>query len=222
MIHTVELWDVEKLVPYELNAKKHPDFQIEKLARSIKKFGFSSPIVVWGNGEIIAGHGRRLASIKLGLTKVPVVVRADLSKAEADAMRLADNRVASTEYDQEMVQEELRRLNELIMTEDIDLDLSLTGYDEKELNFTLADMGEMSFDHFVDDVGAALEEQKQETAKVIADTDDTAAPVVDALGFKRLPIAQSRQLREFMRQIETQTGLKGADALMQFLTASLA
>lgn len=222
MIHTVELWDVEKLVPYELNAKKHPDIQIEKLARSIKKFGFSSPIVVWSNGEIIAGHGRRLASLKLGLTKVPVVVRSDLSKAEADAMRLADNRVASTEYDQEMVQEELRRLNELIMTEDIDLDLSLTGYDEKELNFTLADMGEMNFDHFVEDVGAALEEQKQETAKVIADTDDTAAPVVDALGFKRLPIAQSRQLRDFMRQIETQTGLKGADALMQFLANSLA
>lgn len=222
MIHTVELWDVEKLVPYELNAKKHPDFQIEKLARSIKKFGFSSPIVVWGNGEIIAGHGRRLASLKLGLKKVPVVVRSDLSKAEADAMRLADNRVASTEYDQELVQEELRRLNELIMAEDIDLDLSLTGYDEKELNFTLADMGEMNFDHFVEDVGAALEQQKQETAKVIAETDDTAAPVVDALGFKRLPIAQSRQLRDFMRKIETQTGLKGADALMQFLENSLA
>lgn len=222
MSHTVELWDIEKLVPYELNAKKHPDEQVEKLARSIQQFGFSSPIVVWKDGTIIAGHGRRLASLKLGLKRVPVIVRDDLSQVEADAMRLADNRVSSTEYDQEMIQEELRRLNNQIAAESLDFDLSLTGYDEKELNFTFADMEEMNFDHFVDDVSAALEEQKQETNRVIEETDQTAAPVADALGFKRIPIAQSRQLRDYMRQIETKTGLKGSDALMTFLGQSLA
>ncbi len=220
MTHTVELWDIEKLVPYELNAKKHPEDQIKKLARSISQFGFSSPIVVWGNGEIIAGHGRRLASLHLGLKKVPVIVRSDLSKVEADAMRLADNRVASTEYDQEMVQEELRRLNEMIMSDDLDLDLSITGYDEKEINFTLASMEEMNFDYFVDDVGEALEEQKRKNEEIVQSTDESAAPVGDALGFKRVTVSQSRTLREYMRQIETATGMKGADALISHLGSS--
>ena len=83
----IEIWDIKDLVPYEMNAKKHPQDQVEKLATAITKFGWTQPIVVWNNGEIIAGHGRRLAALHLGMKKVPVVVRSDLSKVEADALQ---------------------------------------------------------------------------------------------------------------------------------------
>lgn len=216
----IEIWEIDKIIPYAANAKKHGAEQVKKLANAITKFGWTQPIVVWKNGEIIAGHGRRLAAILLGLKRVPVIVRADLSKAEADALRLADNRVASTEYDQAAVQIELQRLSEELIGSDIDL--SDLGFDEKELAFTLADLGEINSDFFVEDVGAATEIQKAENQNAIAATDDIAAPVGDAFGFKRVSIAQSREIRALMGQVETHTGKKGADALIEFMRANVA
>lgn len=216
----IEIWDIDRLVPYAANAKKHPPEQIAKLARAIEKFGWTQPIVVWTNGEIIAGHGRRLAALELGLKKVPVVVRSDLSKPEADALRLADNRVSSTDYDQASIQAELRRLSDELMSSDIELgDL---GFDQKELDFSLADLGDMSMDSFVDDVSTAVEEQQKQNESSIQQTDDTAAPVTDALGFKRVTIAQSREIREVMGKIETITGKSGAEALIEFFRARIA
>lgn len=212
---TVELWDIDKIVPYEANAKIHDQVQVEKLATSIKKFGWTAPIVIWSNGEIIAGHGRRLAAIHLGLTKVPVIVRRDLTRAEADALRLADNRVASTDYDQEALQAELQRLSEELASSDIALtDL---GFDAKEIDFVISDLGEIDDDFFVDDVAEAVEQQKVENERKVEATDEVAAPVVDALGFKRVTIAQSRVIRDAMVKIETKTGKKGVDAFVEFL-----
>ena len=207
----IELWDVDKLIPYTLNAKNHPEHEIEKLAKAILTYGWTQPIVVWTNGEIIAGHGRRLAAIKLGRTKVPVIVRSDLTKDQADALRLADNRVTGASYDMSMIQDELRRLSET------DIDLMTLGFDEKELDFSTADLGEIDTDFFVTDIGGAVEAQQQANAKKTEEVDDTAAPVGDALGFKRVTIAQSRVIRGFMAKIEDDTGLKGADALVAFI-----
>ncbi len=215
----VEIWDIEKLVPYELNAKKHPEDQVQKLAKSIEKFGWTQPITVWSNGEIIAGHGRRMAALHLGLKKVPVVVRSDLSKAEADALRLADNRVTSTEYDQSMIQDELRRLSDEL--EDSDIDLTDIGFDEKELDFSLSDLGEINDDFFTDDINGAVEEQRQENEASIDETDQTAAPVGDALGFKRVTVMQSREIRNYMGQIEAATGETGPEALLEFFKSKL-
>lgn len=214
---TIEIWDVSKLVPYEANAKKHSDEQVAKLANLIQKAGWTQPIVVWKNGEIIAGHGRRLAALKLGLKKVPVIVRSDLTKAEADALRLADNRVTSTEYDQAAIQIELQRLAEEL---EGDLGLQDLGFDEKELDFSLSDLGEMDDSFFVEDVNEAVEQQKKENENAITATDDVAAPIGDALGFKRVTIAQSRQIRELMSGIEHKTGKKGVDALIEVLSAA--
>ncbi|MTH61186.1 ParB/Srx family N-terminal domain-containing protein [Paracoccus litorisediminis] len=214
----IEIWPIEDLIPYEANAKKHPEAQIEKLATTITKMGWTQPIVVWGNGEIIAGHGRRLAALKIGLPKVPVIVRRDLTKAEADALRLADNRVTSTEYDQGLIQEELIRLNsELLGT---DLSLTDMGFDEKEITFVLADLGEMDEDFFATDISAAVEEQKVQAAAEVEATDEIAAPVVDALGFKRVTIAQSRAIRDAMGKVEAKTGKKGVEALIAVLEAA--
>jgi hypothetical protein len=211
----IEVWEIEKLIPYEANAKKHDDVQVEKLATAITRFGWTSPIVVWGNGEIIAGHGRRLAAIKLGLKRVPVVCRRDLTRAEADALRLADNRVASTDYDQELIQQELQRLSDQLGAEKFELtDL---GFDLKEIDFTMSDLGDMDDSLFVNDLTEAVETQKEENERKVSETDEIAAPVVDALGFKRISIAHSRLIRAAMVKIEAKTGKKGADAFVEFM-----
>lgn len=215
----VQLWNVDKLVPYQSNAKKHPQNQVEKLAGLIRKSGWTQPIVIWKNGEIIAGHGRRLAALHLGLEKVPVIVRSDLTKAEADALRLADNRVTSTDYDQSMIQEELQRLS--VELEGSTLELVDLGFDDKELDFSLADLGEMAPDFFTDDISGAVDAQHQENEASISETDQSAAPIGDALGFKRVTVEQSRQIRKMMGQIEDITGQPGADALVQFLRDNL-
>lgn len=215
--HKIEVWEVSKLIPYEANAKKHPPEQIEKLATAISKFGWTQPIVVWANGEIIAGHGRRLAAIHLGLARVPVIVRRDLTRAEADALRLADNRVTSTDYDQELIQVELQRLSDELGS--LDIDLTDLGFDQKEIDFTISDLGEIDASLFVEDVVEAVEKQKVENEKKVEATDEIAAPVVDALGFKRVTIAESRLIRDAMLKIETKTGKKGAEAFVEFMAA---
>lgn len=219
MTYEIEIWDIEKLIPYEANAKKHPIEQIKKLAVAITKFGWTQPIVVDKDGVIIAGHGRRMAALHLGLLKVPVIMRADLSKAEADALRLSDNRVTSTEYDQAAIQDELKRLSAELMGSE--LDLEDLGFDTKEITFTLADLGEIDDNFFVDDVSAAVEKQKDDNAQKLEETDETAAPASDAFGFKRVTIAQSRTIRNLMSAIEASTGKKGADALIEHLQMSL-
>jgi ParB-like chromosome segregation protein Spo0J len=215
----IEIWDIGKVIPYTANAKQHPPEQVKKLATAIKTFGWTQPIVVWSDGEIIAGHGRRLAALELGLTKVPVIVRRDLSKAEADALRLSDNRVTSVDYDQALIQVELQRLSEELM--DSDIMLSDLGFDLKELEFVTSDLGAINDDFFVDDVSAAVEEQKERNSEAIQNTDDIAAPVSDAFGFKRVTISQSRTIRDFMSKIETRTGATGAEALISFISGAL-
>ncbi len=217
----IEIWDIDKLKPYENNVKIHDDKQVAKLADSIKRFGWTQPIIVWKDGSIIIGHGRRLAAIKLGQSKVPVIVRSDLSKIEADALRLADNRVTSVDYDMEMVSNEIRRLQEELNNSDIDLTLLDTGFDENELNFAIEDLGEIDDFSFVEDIGSAVEQQAEQNRENISATDDIMAPVADALGFKRVTIAQSRQIRSLMSRAETTTGRKGSDALIEVLNASL-
>jgi len=211
----IELWDIEKLVPYETNAKKHPPEQVNKLAVAIKKFGWTQPIVVWSNGDIIAGHGRRLAAISLNMKRVPVIVRSDLSKTEADALRLADNRVSSTEYDQTLVQDELRRLAEELAG--TDFDLTDLGYDQKELDFTMADLGEIDDSFFTDDINEAVANQNAENEDAASAADDVMAPVGDALGYKRITLAQSREMRGLISQIEATTGKTGPEVLLQLL-----
>ena len=216
--HKIELWEIEKIIPYEANAKKHPPEQVRKLATAITKFGWTQPIVIAGNGEIIAGHGRRLAAISLGLKMVPVIVRRDLTKAEADALRLADNRVSSNDYDQELIQVELQRLNEELLGSELTL-LDM-GFDQKEIDFVMADLGEIDEELVAEDLSAAVEEQKAETERRVEETDEIAAPVVDALGFKRVTIAQSRQIREGLSRVEQRTGKRGVEALLEVLDAA--
>lgn len=211
----IEIWPIDKIIPHPKNAKIHSEKQVDTLAGLILKFGWAQPIVVDIDGVIIAGHGRRLAAIKMGLTKVPVLWRKDLSKAEADTLRLADNRVASTEYDSDILKSEIFRL-------DMDgVDLAFTAFDPGELDFLSSDLGAISDDAFVDDIGEAVEDQRKLNAEKTAAIDDSASPVVDALGFKRVTVTQSRDLRGYMGKLEAKTGAKGIDAILTHFAATL-
>ncbi len=110
--------DTDKLIPYSANAKTHPDEQIERIANSIREFGFKTPIVVDANFELIQGHGRLLASQSLKLKKVPCIIAEDLSEDQVKMLRLADNKVAESEWDYDLMGSELDTLSDIFQVED--------------------------------------------------------------------------------------------------------
>ena len=111
---------LSSIKPYDKNAKKHPKKQVQQVAASIKEFGFNQPIVIDENGVIIVGHGRYEAAKLLGLEDVPVI-EVKLTEEQAMAYRLADNKLNESEWDMDLVIEELKGLS-LEM-------LDLTGFD---------------------------------------------------------------------------------------------
>jgi len=129
----IEQIEVSKLIPYAKNSRTHDDAQVAQIAASIKEFGWTNPILVDGDKGIIAGHGRLMAARKLGLDKVPVIELKDMTEAQKKAYVIADNKLAmNAGWDMDFLKLELQDL------EDADFDLSLTGFDDKELDQLLA------------------------------------------------------------------------------------
>jgi len=122
---------IDDLIPYINNPKKHPDTQVDKIASSIKNYGFTVPVVVDGRNEIIMGHGRLQAARKLGLAEVPCIVRDDLSEAQVKALRIADNKVSESEWDIEILLLELEEIEDFTGF-DLDEIQDLSG-DDKEV-----------------------------------------------------------------------------------------
>src|ERR1035438_5418869 len=122
-------WPIDKPVPYARNSRKIPERAIDKVAASIKEFGWRQSIVVDKDGVIICGHTRWLAAKKLGLREVPVHVAENLTPAQVKAYRLMDNRSHDeTSFDLELLGPELEDLKGM------DFDLSLTGFDDFEID----------------------------------------------------------------------------------------
>ena len=140
---------IEKLIPYANNARTHSAAQIAKLRSSLREFGFVTPVIIDKDFGIIAGHGRVMAAQAEGLEKVPCVFAEHLTPAQKKAYILADNRLAlDAGWNEEILKIELEALKEL------DFDISLTGFEEIELekfNFN----EEIEEDNF--DVEAELE-----------------------------------------------------------------
>ena len=109
---------VDKIVPFERNAKKHDETQIKNVAESIKQFGFAQPLVVDKDNVLIIGHCRLLAAKELGLDKVPVLKMADLTQEQVDKLRLLDNKLNESEWDIELLAEDIPQLD----FSDFDLD----------------------------------------------------------------------------------------------------
>ncbi len=123
---------ISQLRPHPRNARRHSKKQIRQIADSIERFGFTNPVLVSDDGEIIAGHGRVAAAKLLGMSCVPTLALSHLSEAERRAYVLADNKLAlNAGWDQEMLAIELQGLMEL------DFDLSLTGFSLAEIDLVL-------------------------------------------------------------------------------------
>src|SRR5713101_6907850 len=132
---TIEIWPVEKLVPYIRNPRRN-DSAVARMVASLAEFGFKIPMLVRSDGEIIDGHLRLKAALKLGMTEVPIIRCDEWSPAQVKAFRLMINRSATwAEWDEALLALEFSELEEL------NFDLALTGFDPREIDMLVAGPG---------------------------------------------------------------------------------
>jgi ParB-like chromosome segregation protein Spo0J len=130
----VQIWTIDRLLPYIRNARTHSDEQIAQVAASIREFGWTNPLLVAADGVIIAGHARLAAARKLKMTEVPVIVLDHLTEAQRRALVLADNKLAlNAGWDEEALRVELQSLQE------DGFDLDVVGFSDEELENLLRD-----------------------------------------------------------------------------------
>jgi len=124
----IEALATAALTPYARNARTHSPEQVRQIAASITEFGFTNPVLIDGEGGIIAGHGRVMAAQSLGLEQVPCLRLAHLTDAQKRAYILADNQLAlNAGWDESLLSLELTELQGL------DVDLGAIGFDAKDL-----------------------------------------------------------------------------------------
>lgn len=214
-IHKIEMWPIDRLIPYENNVKKHELAQVSKIAAAIQRHGWDQPIVVDKNGIIIKGHGRRLAGMELGLKNVPVIVRSDLSDEQVKAARLSDNRVAMSDYDPEMLRLELASMEE-----------DMSGiFDDKELEFLDADLGSMDSDAFVTDMDSVVAEQKADLDSRADAAACATVPIAKAFGLKTVPVSAQLAINRLMAKVTAgglAAGVEGGDALALWIDTNVA
>ena len=129
----IEQWPLARLKPYAKNARTHSEDQIAKIAGSLVEYGWTAPVMVADDGEIVAGHGRLLAAQHLGLEEVPVIRLSHLTPEQVRAYRIADNRLAELSgWNDELLAAELHALNAA------GFDLDLTGFEGEDLDRLLA------------------------------------------------------------------------------------
>ena len=122
------IWPVSQLVPYVGNPRKN-DMAVDRMVAVLKEFGFRVPLVVRSDGELVDGHLRLKAAMAMGMTEVPVLLADDMTPEQVRAFRLAVNRSATwASWDDDILLKEIRALL------DADYNLSLTGFDQHELD----------------------------------------------------------------------------------------
>ena len=137
------------VLPYLRNAKKHNETQINNVAQSIKEFGFTQPIVVDKDNNIIIGHCRTLAAQKLGIDEIPVVKMEDLTPEQANKLRLLDNKLNESEWDIGLLIEDIPTLN-------------FEGFD---INWGISDLTGLS-DEFLNSLYSDKEDKSKEPKKI--------------------------------------------------------
>ena len=157
----LESMAVADLRPHERNPRTHSKKQVEQIAESIKRFGFTNPVLVDRDGQVIAGHGRIEAAKLLGMATVPVLRLEHMTEAEKRAYVIADNRLAELAgWDNDLLALELVAVAEL----DSEFDLALTGFDVAEIEALLNGL-------------ESGEQQEEEPVQI-----DEQAPVVSRVG----------------------------------------
>lgn len=153
---------IESLTPYRNNARTHSKKQIKQIAESIKRFGFTNPVLIDGDGGVIAGHGRTAAAKLLGMKEVPTISLEHLSKHDKQAYIIADNQIAAKAgWDKEMLSIEFGEL------QSVNFDLTITGFEVPEIDIIVS---EFSPDNHDDDDNEPVEEP------------DTSRPAVSRRG----------------------------------------
>ena len=132
----VEHWPIERLIPYANNPRLHSEADLDRIAASIRKWGWTNPVLVDEQGVLIAGHGRVNVAARLALKSIPVIVARGWSDEEKQAYRLADNELAArASWDPDLLRNELRDLKFS------GFDLELTGFEPDRLEDILAGLG---------------------------------------------------------------------------------
>jgi len=135
----IEVLPVDQLKPNLHNARTHSRKQVRQIAESIRRFGFTNPVLIDDAGQIIAGHGRVAAAKLIGLAGVPTLKISHLSEVEKRAYILADNRLAEKAgWDREILTIELQALI------DLDFEVELTGFETSDIDILLDDAAEAS------------------------------------------------------------------------------
>lgn len=130
----IEHLPLDALIPYARNSRTHSPEQVAQVAASMREFGFTNPVLIDGDGGIIAGHGRVMAARQLGLADVPCIRLGHLTEAQKRAYVIADNKLAlNSGWDEDMLRLEIEDL------QGMDFDLDLLGFDGDELAALLQD-----------------------------------------------------------------------------------
>ena len=184
----VDYRSTASLKPYARNARRHSKNQIKQIAASIQRFGFTNPVLISDDGEIIAGHGRVEAAKQLGIETVPTLRLSHLSETERRAYVIADNKLAlNAGWDQEVLAIELQGLI------DLEFDVTLTGFSLAEVDLTLDAARE------ADPAGAEAPENRVPpmTAKAVTRSGD-----VWVLGRHRLLCGDARNAEDYERLLQ--------------------
>ena len=125
----IEQIALKKLIPYARNSRTHSDIQVSQIAASIREFGFTNPVLITENYDILAGHGRVLAAKKLGMDSVPCIRVDHLNEFQRKAYIIADNQLAlNSGWDFDMLSVEIDELN------DYKFDVSLLAFSNEQLS----------------------------------------------------------------------------------------
>jgi hypothetical protein len=206
-----ETWDIDKLVPYAMNSKKHEPKQVAKIAASIAKFGWTTRIVVEPDGTIIAGHGRRLAAIDLLQEKVPVTVLKGITKDQAKALRLIDNKTNEGGHDTGLLSQELK---ELVLDDGFNMG---DWFDTRDLNFAIEDLGDIDLGSLSEDIGPEVSAQTSRTEEQIETTDENDVSMTKAMGITKITGSQARELKRHIGHAQDVYQCDAATALLMAL-----
>lgn len=168
--YTINLININNLQEYTNNARTHSDSQVSQIAESIKEFGFNNPVLVDENNQLIAGHGRLLAAKQLGLTEVPAITLSHLTETQKKAYVIADNKISlNSDWNYDLLTSEL----EAVMN-DSDVDISLLGFSEQELE-TVLDEGQHGFN------SGSIDGNTQAQADALLGSEDKLQILVDVM-----------------------------------------
>jgi DNA methylase/ParB-like nuclease family protein len=135
---SIEYLAISRLKLRTSNPRTHSDKQIEQIARSIQRFGFTNAIIADDEGNLVAGEGRLKAAKRLGFSEVPVVRLADMTEAEIRAYVIADNKLAENAgWDRNLLALELQYLSDLGLN---DLDVTITGFELPEIEVLMSEL----------------------------------------------------------------------------------